>query len=206
MSKILKAFLTIVVFIIGLSVGMYYGITSNEPEEEVLKKPNDSIQDVVIKNVQTENKIKEVEESGDKVEVMADQERISPYAQMIIEKKFSKCGHTTYSCLDVPKELINLTKEELEKKYSGWDVKEFSAEEITLYRLIEANCEDHYVLKEKEGYIAVYNELTEEISNLIEKTEIDVNLLREEDKNDLEDGIRIYGKEELTSLIEDFGS
>lgn len=52
----------------------------------------------------------------------------------------------------------------------------------------------------------MYNELTEEISNLVEQTEIDVNLLREEDRMDLAEGIRIYGKEELTSLMEDFGS
>ena len=205
MSKILKTFLIIVTFIVGLSVGMYYGLSSNEVEEVEEKDPIDSIQDVVIKNVQSENKIKE-EDNKDLEEVLSNEERISPYAKMIIEKKFSKCGHTTYKTLDVPKELINLTKEELAKKYSGWDVKEFSSEEFTLYRLIEANCEDHYVLREQDGYIAVYNELTEEISNLVEKTEIDVNLLREEDRFDLAEGIRIYGKEELTSLMEDFGS
>lgn len=205
MSKILKTFLIIVTFIVGLSVGMYYGISSNEVEEVEEKNPIDSIQDVVIKNVQSENKIKE-EENKDLEEVISNEERISPYAKMIIEKKFSKCGHTTYKTLDVPKELINLTKEELAKKYSGWDVKEFSSEEFTLYRLIEANCEDHYVLREQDGYIAVYNELTEGISNLVEKTEIDVNLLREEDRFDLAEGIKIYGKEELTSLMEDFES
>ena len=56
------------------------------------------------------------------------------------------------------------------------------------------------------GYIAVYNELTDEVSNLVKQTEIDVNLLREEDRIDLSKGIRIYGKEELTSLMEDFES
>ena len=204
MSKILKTFLTAVVFMVGLSLGMYYGVSSNNIEEEENKTPIDSVQDVVIKNVQSEYKIKEDE--GELEETVSDEEKISPYAKMIIEKKFSKCGHTTYSCLDVPKELINLTNEELAEKYSGWDVKEFSKDEFTLYRLIEANCEDHYVLKEEGGYIAVYNELTDEISNLVEKTEIDVSLLREEDKVDLEEGIKIYGKEELNSLMEDFSS
>lgn len=56
------------------------------------------------------------------------------------------------------------------------------------------------------GYIAVYNELTDEVTNLVKQTEIDVNLLREEDRMDLSKGIRIYGKEELTSLMEDFES
>lgn len=205
MSKILKSFSLSVIFMIGLSLGMYYGIDKSNDDVMEEKKPIDSVQDVVIKNVQNENK-----ESGEDInnleEVNALEEKISPYAKMIIEKKFSKCGHTTMNVLDIPKELINLTKKELEEKYSGWDIKEFSKDEIRLYRLIEANCEDHFVLKESDGYIAVYNELTEEISNLVEKTEIDVNLLREEDKYDLVNGIRIYGKEELNSLMEDFGS
>ena len=205
MSKILKSFSLSVIFMIGLSIGMYYGIDKNNEEVLEGKKPTDSVQDVVIKNVQNENK-QSGEEINNLEEVNAFEEKISPYAKMIIEKKFSKCGHTTINVLDIPKELINLTQKELEEKYSGWDIKSFSKDEIRLFRLIEANCEDHFVLKESDGYIAVYNELTEEISNLIEKTEIDVNLLREEDKYDLVNGIRIYGKEELNSLMEDFGS
>lgn len=205
MSKILKSFSLSVIFMIGLSLGMYYGIDKNNEEVLEGKKPTDSVQDVVIKNVQNENK-QSGEEINNLEEVNAFEEKISPYAKMIIEKKFSKCGHTTINVLDIPKELINLTQKELEEKYSGWDIKSFSKDEIRLFRLIEANCEDHFVLKESDGYIAVYNELTEEISNLIEKTEIDVNLLREEDKYDLVNGIRIYGKEELNSLMEDFGS
>lgn len=205
MSKILKNFFIVVAFIFGLSMGMYYGISSNKVEKLDVKKPLDSVQDVIIKNVQNENETESIENENLE-EAIAKEERISPYAKMIIEKKFLKCGHTTYNSLDVPKELINLNKEELEKKYSGWNVTEFSEDEFTLYREIDANCDDHYVLKEEDGYIAVYNELTDEISNLVEKTEIDINLLREEDKNELQEGIKIYGKEELTSLMEDFES
>ena len=202
MSKILKTFFVVVIFMLGLSVGMYNGIISNDEEIVEEKKPIDSVQDVVIKNVQSE--IKKDEEILKETSV--EEEKISPYAKLIIEKKFTKCGHSTYNAIDVPKELINLTKEELAKKYSGWDILEFSKDEITLYRVIEANCEDHYVLKEQEGYIVVYNELTEEISNLVEKTDIMVDSLREEDRNELYDGIKIYGQNELSSLIEDFSS
>ena len=143
MSKIFKAFFVAVIFMLGLSMGMYYGVTSNKIEISEKKQPIDSVQDVVIKNVQNENKKEVIEET------LAKEERVSPYAKMVIEKKFSKCGHTTLNVIDVPKELVNLTKEEIEEKYSGWDIKEFSKEEFTLFRLIEANCEDHFVLKEE---------------------------------------------------------
>ena len=52
----------------------------------------------------------------------------------------------------------------------------------------------------------MYADITDDISNLVEKTDILVDTLREEDKVDLEEGIRIYGKGELSSLIEDFSS
>lgn len=146
MSKIFKTFFTIVIFMLGLSMGMYYGVTNNEKEVVEEKKPIDSVQDVVIKNVQSENQ-KEVEILE---ETISTDERVSPYAKMAIEKEFTKCGHTTLKVMDVPKELINLTKEEIEEKYSGWDVRDFSSEEFTLFRLIEANCDDHFVLKEKD--------------------------------------------------------
>lgn len=200
MSKIIKAFLTITVFVVGVSMGMYYGAMPKDEVIEEEKKPIDSVQDVVIKNVQSEK------ESGEVEEVIAQETRVSPYAKMVIEKKFSKCGHTTVNILEVPKELINLTENEIEERYGGWELTSFSEKEFTLYRVIEANCDDHYVLKDEDGYIAVYAELTDEIKNLVEKTEIDVNSLREEDRIDLSEGIRIYGKEELTSLMEDFGS
>ncbi len=200
MSKILNAFFIIIVFVVGISLGMYY--SNNQKDEKVVenKKVIDSIQDVVIKNVQAENKEKET------IETISNEEKISPYAKMIVEKKFAKCGHTTVKTLDVPKEIVNLTKKEIEEKYTGWEVKDFSKEQFTLYRVIEANCDDHFVLKENDGYITVYNELTDEISNLIEKTDIQVESLREEDQNDLQEGIKIYGKSELSSLIEDFSS
>lgn len=200
MSNVLKAFLIIIIFVVGVSVGMYYGEKTKVVEKTVEKIPRDSVQDVVIKNVQDE-KIKE-----NTSEVSAHEEKVSPYAKMIIEKKFSKCGHTTTSILDVPKELVNLTAEEIEQKYSGWKVKDFSRDGFTLFRIIEANCDDHYVLKDVDGYLAVYADITENISNLVEKTDILVDTLREDDKIDLEEGIRIYGSGELSSLIEDFSS
>ena len=146
MSKIFKTFFTMVIFMLGLSMGMYYGVTNNEKEVVKERNPIDSVQDVVIKNVQSENQ-KEVEILE---ETISTEEKVSPYAKMAIEKEFTKCGHTTLKVMDVPKELINLTKEEIEEKYSGWDVRDFSSEEFTLFRLIEANCDDHFVLKEKD--------------------------------------------------------
>ena len=208
MQRGLGYFLLIIVFIVGLSVGLYTG--TNSIENRKLSQNNNGnvepIQDVVIKKVQGKNE--EENNSGEEkiVEVVRTEEKISPYAKLVIKKKFSKCNHTTVSIVDVPKELVNLPRKDLEEKYSGWEIEKFSSDEVILYREIAANCEDHFVLKEKDGNIAIYNETDEDEMNLIEILSVNLDLLSEEDKNNLQEGIKIYGKDELNSLIEDYTS
>ncbi len=197
MSNIVRIFLVVVVFIVGLSIGMYYGISHRNDEIVETPKSVDSVQDIVIRNVQEEKKVEE-----NSIEALSTMERVSPYAKMIIEKKYRKCGHTTIKEMDVPKELVNLTKEEIEAKYTGWDVKSFSPSEFTLFRVIDANCEDHFVLKESDGYVAVFNEVTDDVANLIEKTSIMVENLGEEEKHDLENGIEVFGKDAVESILQ----
>ena len=60
------------------------------------------------------------------------------------------------------------------------------------------------MLKEKDGDIGVYNELTEDKMNLIEMLSVNVELLSDEDKKNLQEGIRVYGKDNLSNLIEDY--
>ena len=191
----------VVVFMLGLSIGVYESFSEKQEPKKEESGPKDSVQDVVIQNVQSEKK---QEITPVRMEAFSTEERISPYARMMIEKKYTKCGHTTVSIIDVPKELVNLSEEELKEKYSGWTIKDFSPREFTLFRLIDANCEDHFVLKEKDGYLAVYSNLTEEVQNLVKKTEILVEDLREEVKHDLEQGIEVYGEKNVEDRIEEF--
>ena len=206
MQKGLSYFLLIITFILGVSVGMYTEFNKNAISlSKNTKNYNiEPVQDVVIKKVQNEKNIHE--DSGDEliVETIGSEEKISPYAKLVIRKKFSKCNHITVNIIDVPKELINLPRKSLEEKYSGWKIEKFSPDEIVIDREIEANCEDHFVLKEKDGDIGVYNELTEDKMNLIEMLSVNVELLSDEDKKNLQEGIRVYGKDNLNSLIEDY--
>ncbi len=228
MSRGLSYFFLFVIFMLGLSIGVYTG--SEMRKEDIIENDNrvaKTVQDIVLKTVQSgdflsktlaydgarvqvDSKVNsgEIGKSGDNnfVEASANEIKISPYATMIIKKRFKKCNHTTVNMIDIPKEIINLTESELAKKYDGWDIEKFSADEVILSREIEANCEDHYVLKDKEGYIAVYNELTDNRLNLVEVLNVDTSLLGEEDKKDLKEGIKVYGKEDLSSLIEDYNS
>ena len=87
---------------------------------------------------------------------------------------------------------VNQIIEELKEKYDKWEIREFDPKEISIYREIDANCSSHYVIKNSEGYLAVYSEITDDMLELKEKTESEVASLREEDQLALSDGIKIY--------------
>ena len=48
--------------------------------------------------------------------------RISPNAFITFKTLYKKCGHTACEYREVPNELVNLTKEELQDKYSEWKI------------------------------------------------------------------------------------
>lgn len=215
MTKGIGYFFVVIAFIIGLSVGLYTGVEVHKQDEQVAKNNivENSVQDVILKKIQSnddlsgeDNIIKNLNSSGDDdvITVTISPEKISPNAKMVIMKNFTRCGHSKVNRIDIPKELINFTEEELKEKYTGWDIEEFSKDQIVLSRDIDANCDDHYVLKEVEGKIAIYNELTDDKMNLVEIVDTDVNLLGEDDKIALANGIRVYGQAELSSIIEDY--
>lgn len=207
MPKFARYFLTSAIFVFGISLGSYLAL----PKENSLNKVNTEekknedkiipIQDVVIRNVQEEN-----ENSKNVIETVVEEVKLSPYAKMTIEKKFTRCGHSTIETIDIPTDLINMTEKEVQAKYENWEIKSFSTKAVSLYREIVANCNDHFVLKDKDGFLAVYEDVTENDMNLKEITDIDITNLPSGDVENLKEGILVYGKDELSSLLEDFGS
>ena len=129
---------------------------------------------------------------------------ISPNAEVISMQKFGKCGHTTTVRAIVPREIVNLNKEKVQKYYEGWNIDEFTANEIKISRNNSGICEEHYILRESDGYISINrkNDIGEYIFKGL--TDISVQYLPEEDLNRLEKGIEIVGKENLNKFLEDF--
>lgn len=208
MPKFARYFLTSALFVFGISLGSYLAILNEQPINNVNEveenNGNDKIipiQDVVIRNVQEENSV-----DKNVIETVVDEVKLSPYAKMIIEKKFTRCGHTSIETIDIPSDLINMTEEEVQAKYENWEIKSFSTKSVSLYREIVANCNDHFVLKAKDGFLVIYEDVTENDMNLKEITDIDISTLPSGDIANLKNGILVYGKDELSGLLEDFGS
>ena len=70
--------------------------------------------------------------------------------------------------------------------------------------LNESQPETCYVLRDYEGYVAIYVE--NDPSRPMTVTDIQVSTLRELDKKLLETGLKLYSREKLMMTLEDLGS
>lgn len=202
-----KTYILIILFtviILGIAAGTYIFVskenkkTENENVENVLNKVSDKMEKDYTKELEELNKL------NNSLETNSNEEKISPNCLLTLKKHYDKCGHTTKEYIDIQEDLVNKTQEELEEKYPNWEVEKFSSGEIILYKEYAGMCDEHYILKEKDGKIVIYKIDENEQEKLYETTEIAIDYLTDEDKENIKNGIKVNGKEELNQLIEDF--
>lgn len=129
---------------------------------------------------------------------------VSPNAEVVITQTFKKCGHTIVKRETVPREIVNLKKEDVEKFYKDWNIDEFTANEIKISKTNSGICGEHYIIRESDGYISISckNDIGEYIFKAL--TDIPVQYLPEEDVKKLEKGIEIVGRDNLNKFLEDY--
>ena len=177
---------------------------------------------IITINIVRENKLRNKEETkvSEKIEdecteeytketkiepVVATKEKISANSQLILKKYFKQCEHTINEYVEMPQELINLTKEEVQNKYSDWKVIGFEPNKVTLYKEFDDMCGEHFKIKVEDGKIVIYQVNKEGNQSIYEKTNISSEYLTDTDLINIKNGgLDIYGKEELNKLIEDF--
>ncbi|MFR5684487.1 MAG: BofC C-terminal domain-containing protein [Clostridia bacterium] len=129
---------------------------------------------------------------------------VSPNAKLIIETLYKTCGHTLKERKQVSESLVNLNEEQVKEEYPEYEIKSFSKDEIILYQEKDEFCNEHYLVKEKDGNIAIYQIDEQKNQSLKEETQINVNFLPDTDKEYLKNGIQVFGKENLNKILEDF--
>ena len=154
--------------------------------------------------VQEEEENRELVENELAMTSSTGEDKISPNAVIYFKTYYASCKHTTTETVDVPEELVNKTREDVAEKYKDWDIGEFTNQEITLYCEQQGICPEHYMIREKDGYIAIYQIGEDGTETLKEMTGIVTNYLPETDILRLEEGIKVVGKEELNATIEDY--
>ena len=185
----------IIIFIIAIFVGNYI-YDSNNKEENTIKSENTSNSIVNQVDYSVRNDIT--------INTDSEEEKISPNATLILKKHYKECDHTIKEYAEIPEEFVNLTKSEIEKEYPEWEVEKFTPLDIILIKEEEGFCNEHFILKEEQGVIIVYKIDKQGEESLYDTTGISVEYLTENDKLELKNGIKVYGKEELNSMLENY--
>ena len=194
MKKKIIIYIIIITFTVLLAFAVNHIMNSNVKEKiEIAEKVTDECTEEYEEMINEKSKVANTKT-----------EKISPNADFILRKVYSKCNHTIEENIELPQELVNKSIDELKEEYSEWEVEEFSSEKIVLSRNYDEQCGQHYILRNDDGMIAIY-----EIDNngneiLLEKTEIATEYLTESDLANIQEGIRVNGREELNKMLEDF--
>ena len=146
----------------------------------------------------------EYEQISNATVVSATEEKLAANAILILKKYYEKCDHTINEYVELPQELVNLTEKEVQAEYPDWEVIGFEKGKLTLYKEFEDVCGQHFKLKIEDGKVVIYIVNNDGTESIYEKTNISSEYLTETDLLNMQDGLEIYGVEELNQIIEDF--
>ena len=189
----------VAILLIAATIYSIYAIFNTETEIEIEEENGEYISEV-IEDECTE----EYEETQNATTVSSVEEKVAANAILILKKYFSSCDHTVNEYVELPQEIVNMTRKEVQAEYPDWEVIGFEAGQVILYKEFEEECGEHFKLKVEEGKIVIYLVNADRSENIYEKTNISSEYLTETDLLNMQDGLMVYGKEELNKIIEDF--
>lgn len=143
-------------------------------------------------------------EYEDTIKANTQEEKTSPNCSLTTKTYYQKCGHTKSEYRNLPSDFVNLTRDEIQEKYQEYEIEDFASNAIVLYQQKEGDCGEHYLVKDKDGMVTVYQVLEDGSEEELETTGITTEYLPETDKINMKNGIQVNGKQELNQLIEDF--
>lgn len=184
----------VLAIVMGFFVGKYLYKRENSYNNTATEETNN----IVTNN--TLNKIENIE-----IQTSIQDEKISINTKIIEQIYYNGCNHLIETELKDTTKYINMTKDMLKKEFPKWDIKEFSPERVILYMEDADFCNEHFLVKDVDGYITIYtlNNL-DNILEILKTTDIATKYLTEADKSSLKEGITVYTKQNLNKLIEDF--
>ena len=188
-----KFIIALILIIIASIVATFAIIIYNLKSVQNIGSANETIE-----NFQTTSPYTTVPTSYDEV-------KLSPNAILTFLKHYDGCGHTLKEKENISAEMANITRNEFSKLYSDLEIKDFSNTDVELYKIFSGNCGEHLLVKSSsDGFVEIYRIKDDGIYELHETTEIAIKYLSNDDRKELENGVILYGKENLNSYIENF--
>ena len=169
---------------------------------------------IIVYNLKSVQNIGSTNETSENIQTVTqyttvptsyDEVKLSPNAILTFLKHYDGCGHTLKEKENISTEMANITKSEFLKLYSDWEIKDFTNTDVELYKNFSGNCGEHFVVKSNsDGFVEIYRIKDDGTYELHETTEIATKYLSNDDRKELENGVILYGKENLNSYIENF--
>ena len=171
----------IISLILAISAGVAtYFIVRQNKKSETIPETNTYIAEKIEDECTEEYKEEQMEKQNT-TEVSSTEEKVAANAILILKKYYTKCDHTINEYVELPQELVNLTKEQVQEKYADWQVIGFEKGKITLYKEFDDVCGEHFKLKIEDGKVVVYTVNNDGTETLYEKTNISSEYLTETD-------------------------
>lgn len=181
---------------------------SNAGEIEKIEKSNTE-EKVNIDNPNHEGGEGEANNEGiiEPVNIDIQKQRITINTRVTFKRNYLKCNHQLTEEVNAPQDLINLTEEELKKLYPNWKVESFGSERVVLSTDVDEQCPNHYIVKEYDGKVGLFYQIPVNGKDFIRDIgNINIEQLRQDDREKLKKGIAVDSDEELAQLLEDFTS
>lgn len=178
-----------------VAIGVYFGIVIFDTNKS--NKYNNVFDDnMIVKENNIE--ISSLEAS------ITEEEKTTPNTLIIYKTYYTMCNHYVKDYENIDASLVNCTEKEIREKCKKWDIDKFSSEEIEMSKEKEDFCGEHYKIKLENSAIVIYSIDKNGVETEYEHTGITTEYLTQEDILKLTQGIYVYGKENLTSTIEDY--
>lgn len=188
-------FILIVALAISFVLGLYL-YKLNKINEEIAFEAE-------YQRIESQNVIKEAENILK--ETSSIDNKTSPNTKIIEKIYYNDCEHLVQTEKKITENLINKNESEFQIEYMGWEIQKFTPSEVVVYKEVYDFCNEHFLLKEVEGEIVIYAlDKYDNEREIIRKTGIQTKYLSELDIDNLKEGIKVYGKKNLNSIIEDF--
>ena len=174
-------------------------------KEEIEEKADTKVSELTNEPV-TDECVEETNnfEESEIEETNSNEEKTSPNCSLTMKRYYNECGHSIEEYSNLNNELVNKTKDEIQQVYSAWTIDKFSNNEIIISRSFDSQCGEHYIVRDKNGKVTVYLISGDGTETELQETEISTEFLTENDKVELQNGIRANGKQELNQVIENF--
>ena len=195
----MKKYTIIAIITVGITLGFLTGLC--------LYKINsiDNTQEKIIAET-VEDECTEIAQLSNEtlVETNKKEEKTSPNCRITLKIYYEKCKHLIETRKNIEEAQVNLTEEELKQKFTEWEIQKFTPNEIVLYKENDDFCNEHFLLKEKDGYIAIYKLDENNNAKFFQNTEISTEYLASGDLEKITSGIKVYTQKELNKTLEDF--